>query len=118
MGKSVYSVPAPLFSPQSAGVFAKMNQNKLQLITDFDVPLKKLFPLGNAKTMTAKDEHYANFSELQNALLQLFRTKASLGLQEIVALSGEEYQTILQELTFLELAKVIEETAPGIYSKK
>ena len=36
MKKSVYSVPAPIFALQSAGIFSKMNEKKLKLITDFD----------------------------------------------------------------------------------
>ncbi len=45
MKKPVYSVPAPIFAPQSAGIFSKMNEKKLKLITDFDSCLNDHFLL-------------------------------------------------------------------------
>lgn len=118
MGKPVFSVPAPLFSPQSAGIFSKMNEKKIQLITDFDACLKNHFNLRGeeipwAWILASK----ADLSEQQFQIFQMIVEQWEMTLEQLMR-NGFSYQALLQELTFLELKKRIEEFQPGRYRKK
>ena len=85
MGKPVFSVPAPIFSPQSAGVFAKMNEQKIQLIE---------------KT---------SLTDRQIELLQHLEKQGDSSLESLLAYTHLSYGELLQELTFLEIDKKIQE---------
>lgn len=114
MNKPVFSVPAPLFSPQSAGVFAKMNEKKLQLITDFDACLGHYF------FQKGKSESSLNafLSEVQMHILNYLSQRGDSSLEDFLPSCWLGYQELLQELTFLELNKYIEEISPWKYRKK
>ncbi len=118
MHKPVFSVPAPLFSPQSAGIFSKMNEKKIQLITDFDACLANYFPLRGEENPC--NSNSASKAELSEQQFQIFQTIAEQGEMSLEQLMGSwfAYQELLQELTFLELKKWIEEFQPGKYRRK
>lgn len=114
MKKPVFSVPAPIFAPQSAGVFSKMNEKKLQLITDFDACLGQYFPQKGRKNQTSS----LCLSTIQNEILAFFAEHGDIGLDSLLPNFSLNYQELLQELTFLELSKQIEEVWPWIYRKR
>lgn len=114
MKKPVYSVPAPIFAPQSAGIFSKMNEKKLKLITDFDSCLNGHFWLrGKVPVWTS-----LALSEVQNQLLTFLSQQWDMSLDMLLPHFNLGYQQLLQELTFLEMNKKIDEVWPGIYRKK
>lgn len=104
MGKPVFSVPAPIFSPQSAGVFAKMNEQKIQLITNFDACLQKHFP----QKGTVQIEK-TSLTDRQIELLQHLEKQGDSSLENLLAYTHLSYGELLQELTFLEIDKQIQE---------
>jgi hypothetical protein len=104
MGKPVFSVPAPIFSPQSAGVFAKMNEQKIQLITDFDACLQKHF-LQKGTVQIEK----TSLTDRQIELLQHLEKQGDSSLESLLAYTHLSYGELLQELTFLEIDKQIQE---------
>lgn len=114
MKKPVFSVPAPLFAPQSAGVFAKMNEKKLQLITDFDACLGRYF----FQKGKSKSSSHSSLSEVQIQLLNYLSQQGDSSLEDFLPSCWLGYQELLQELTFLELSKHIEEISPWKYRKK
>lgn len=114
MGKPIFSVPAPIFSPQSAGVFAKMNEQKIQLITDFDACLQKHFPQKGAVLQIEK----TSLTDRQIELLQYLEKQGDSSLESLLAYTHLSYGELLQELTFLEIDKKIQEIWPWIYRKK
>lgn len=105
MGKPVFSVPAPIFSPQSAGVFTKMNEQKIQLITDFDACLQKHFPQKGAVLQIEK----TSLTDRQIELLQHLEKQGDSSLESLLAYTHLSYGELLQELTFLEIDKQIQE---------
>ena len=118
MGKSVVSVPAPLFAPQSAGIFSKMNEKKIQLITDFDACLGNYFSLrGEQGSWTLSSLSMADLTQQQVQIFQTIAEQGEMSLEQLMG-KGLSYQELLQELTFLELKKWIEEFQPGKYRKK
>ena len=104
MGKPVFSVPAPIFSPQSVGIFAKMNEQKIQLITDFDACLQKHF-LQKGTVQTEK----TSLTDRQIELLQHLEKQGDSSLENLLAYTHLSYGELLQELTFLEIDKQIQE---------
>ncbi len=95
-----------------------MNEKKIQLITDFDACLANYFPL-RGKAIPC-DSNSASKSELSEQQFQIFQTIAEQGEMSLEQLMGSwfAYQELLQELTFLELKKWIEEFQPGKYRRK
>lgn len=80
MKKPVFSVPAPLFAPQSAGVFAKMNEKKLQLITDFDACLGRYF----FQKGKSKSSSHSSLSEVQIQLLNYLSQQGDSSLEDFL----------------------------------
>lgn len=95
-----------------------MNEKKIQLITDFDACLKNYFNLRGeeipwAWILASK----ADLSEQQFQIFQMIVEQWEMTLEQLMR-NGFSYQALLQELTFLELKKRIEEFQPGRYRKK
>lgn len=114
MGKSIVSVPAPIFSPSSAGIFTKMHEKKLKLITDFDGWLSQHFTLWASPISTKPTE--LNSSQVQ--LLSYFEQEEIRSLDALLPQSWLSYQALLQEMSFLEMHFYLEEIHPGIYRRK
>lgn len=114
MGKSVVSVPAPLFAPQSAGIFSKMEEQKIHLISDFQAYFRQHFWVQQEKKLIPALE----LNPLQHQLLTCFSEQGEWAIEGLLPQIGIGYQELLQELTFLEMKKLIEEAAPGLYRKR
>lgn len=95
-----------------------MNEKKIQLITDFDACLANYFPLRGEENPC--NSNSASKAELSEQQFQIFQTIAEQGEMSLEQLMGSwfAYQELLQELTFLELKKWIEEFQPGKYRRK
>lgn len=118
MHKPIFSVPAPLFSPQSAGIFRKMNEKKIQLITDFDTCLSRYFsPHEENIPWKLNWTPKANLSDEQLQIFQTIAEQWEISLEQLIG-NGFAYQELLKELTFLEMSKRIEEFQPGRFRKK
>lgn len=113
--KKVYSVPAQLFSSSSAGIFQKMTENKIELISDFDYHLSQHFQ--KKADFSPSCIPAATISELTPSQLKIYNhlntTPASF--EELLVSTQLEYSSLLQEITLLLLNSTIKETSPGYY---
>lgn len=121
--KPVYSVPAPIFSQQSAWIFSKMEEKKLTLISDFSACLAQYFLLKGAPQSFAdasKVQRWsdlpAGLSEVQIQLCKLLQSWWEMGIEELMSNVSLEYAWLMQELTFLEMEGLVEQRRPGIYA--
>lgn len=114
MGKKIISVPAPIFSTTSAGIFSKMQEKKLELITDFDLRLKDFFPLWSLP----QQKQSPDLNAFQIALLSHFIDQKEIEIEQLLPKTQLSYERLLQELTLLEMSNTLEEVHPGSYRKK
>ena len=117
--KPVYSVPAPIFAQQSAGIFSKMEEKKLTLISDFTLCLDAHFhPKGEilATNHTSQQASFDSFSPQQRQILDHLKIHWELSLEALISDIQFEYGVIMQELTLLEMDGILKQSRPGYYS--
>lgn len=111
--KEVYSVPASIFAPQSAGIFQKMQEEKIKLISDFDQCLSQHFPL--LHQAEKKQIQVPNLSESAQKLYNILQEQEERTLEELLSSSKMEYAPLMQELTLMEMDNLITQIRPGVY---
>ena len=110
-------MPAQLFSSSSAGIFQKMTENKIELISDFDYHLSQYFQ--KKSDFSPSCIPAATISELTPAQLKIYNrlnTTTPASFEELLVSTQLEYSSLLQEITLLLLNSTIKETSPGYYS--
>lgn len=112
--KPVYSVPAPLFSQQSAGVFSKMEEKKLTLISDFSLCLTQHFPLKNKENQTPLVSQKIALIEPKLSIYNLLKQGAQ-SVENMLERLNLDYSVLMQELTMLEMDWYIGQSMPGVY---
>lgn len=117
--KPVYSVPAPLFSQQSAGIFSKMEEKKLTLTSDFSSCLKNHFLPKDSSTSGLSSAQVsaspAYFSSSQTAIFTLLKHWAK-NMEQLLEKLDLNYSSLMQELTMLEMDWYICQSTPGVYT--
>lgn len=117
--KPVYSVPAPIFAQQSAGIFTKMEEKKLTLISDFTHCLDAHFQLrgeGSQEQQTQWSFSFDNFPPLQRQILEFLKSHWESSIEALMQEIKLEYAALMQELTLLEMDALIDQTRPGYYT--
>lgn len=113
--KPVYSVPASIFSPQSAGIFQKLHAQKIQLITDFDTCFSQHFPCLDPITQKSKQQQILdNISPLQQNILELL-SRGEMSLDQLHHETRIQPPILMQELTYLEMENLVSQLQPNIY---
>lgn len=113
-------MPAPIFAAQSAGIFQKMQEEKIKLITDFDHCLSQHFqPLeqGFSAEKTIHQNHENLSPEAKNLITQM-QHQQTCSLESLMASVQLEYGEVLQLLTLLEMQGLIAEIRPNTYQLK
>lgn len=118
--KPVYSVPAPIFAAQSAGIFQKMQEEKIKLTTDFDHCLSQHFqPLEQSFSVEKiTHQNYENLSPEAKNLITQMQHQQTCSLESLMASVQLEYGQVLQLLTLLEMQGLIAEIRPNTYQLK
>lgn len=111
--KEVYSVPASIFAPQSAGIFQKMQEEKIKLISDFDQCLSQHFDL--LHQAAKKQTQTSNLSQTAQSLYTIIQQQEEISLEILLSKSSLEYTELMQELTLMEMDNLITQVRPGVY---
>lgn len=124
MKKPVYSVPAPIFAQSSAGIFSKMEEKKLTLISDFSAFLSQYFHLiwsdENAAALASLAPTEAppalHLSQKQSAIYSALQSQGEGSLDALLAIVGMDYGALMHELTLMEMEGIIIQSRPGYYA--
>ena len=117
--KPVYSVPAPIFAQQSAGIFTKMEEKKLTLISDFTHCLDRYFQIkgeSSSGEIAQEVSSFDAFPPLQRQILEFLKSHWESSIEALMQEIKLEYAALMQELTLLEMDALIDQTRPGYYT--
>ena len=115
--KEVYTVPNTIFDNNSLGTNKLLSDKKINLTLDFDDFLSKFFKKKNINNK--KIQNYSiKLSDIQKSIIKYFSENNNISLSQVSTSIWISFDSLLQEITQLEIMWLIFEDSVGCYSLK